>query len=139
MLKAPRQYDPCAQWKKELRLLLAEHKPAEPYTGPVSLSLTFLFPYRKKHYRTGKHAGELKANAPTYHCSRPDLDNLEKLVMDAMAGVFFLDDSQVAEKRSWKGYARAGCTQITISKRGERADGPGVQNRRMGRAVRGEP
>ena len=37
----------------------------------------------------------LKGGAPKYRTSRPDIDNLFKFVLDALNGVFWIDDSQV--------------------------------------------
>lgn len=38
----------------------------------------------------------------TYHDRKPDLDNLEKSVLDAMTGVFFVDDSLVCDVHASK-------------------------------------
>lgn len=63
---------------------------------PVEMSVTFRFPYRSGDYRTGKHAGELKANAPTYVLGNKDLDNMLKPLKDGLKGVIYADDKQIA-------------------------------------------
>jgi crossover junction endodeoxyribonuclease RusA len=73
--------------KKELTLLLTEHKPEEPLTGPLFLSVTWLFPKGKAH----RH-GE-------WRVTRPDTDNLEKMLKDCMTHCgFWKDDAQVVRE-----------------------------------------
>lgn len=73
--------------KKELTLLLSEHRPKEPLTGPLSLSVTWFFPKGKSH----RH-GE-------WRVTRPDTDNLEKMLKDCMTHCgFWKDDAQVVRE-----------------------------------------
>jgi Holliday junction resolvase RusA-like endonuclease len=65
------------------------------FTGPVYLSLKFIFPRPKSHYGTGKNAATLKANAHEYHTTKPDLDKLVRCVKDALTGIVWVDDSVV--------------------------------------------
>lgn len=67
-----------------------------PVDGPVGISLDFTMPRPKGHYRTGKNAGELRGGAPFYHATKPDIDKLERCVFDALTGIAWKDDSQVA-------------------------------------------
>jgi Holliday junction resolvase RusA-like endonuclease len=54
------------------------------------------FPRPKSHYGTGRNAGKLKATAPTHNDGKPDRDNLDKAILDAMTGIGFMrDDKQV--------------------------------------------
>ena len=64
--------------------------------GPVSLSLAFVLPRPKNHYGTGKQSSVLKLSAPFWHTSKPDSDKLTRLVLDALTGITWKDDSQVA-------------------------------------------
>lgn len=64
--------------------------------GPVAISVTFYLPRLKGHYGTGKNAGTVKLSAPTYHTSKPDLDKLLRCVKDALTGIAWKDDAQVA-------------------------------------------
>ena len=77
---------------KEAKKLLIRHlmsnRPAVPIEGPVQLTVMWLFPRGKRH----KH-GE-------WRTTRPDTDNLEKLLKDCMTKVgFWKDDAQVVSER----------------------------------------
>lgn len=89
-----------AEWMERVRASFRAAFPlAEPITrqAPVEMSVTFRIARPKSHYRTGKNAELLRASAPVIHTQRPDLDNLLKGVKDALNGLAFADDSQVAE------------------------------------------
>lgn len=55
--------------------------------APIEARLEFFFPYRKRKYGGKK---------PVFHVSRPDLDNLEKAILDACNGIVYKDDAGVA-------------------------------------------
>lgn len=76
--------------------VMARNAGVTPIRGPVKLSMSFYFPRPKSHYRTGKNAHLLTDDAPAFHTSRPDGDKLTRCVWDALTGVAYLDDSQVA-------------------------------------------
>ena len=64
--------------------------------GAFEVKLTFFFRRPKSHYGKGGH---VKASAPVCHVSKPDADNLAKLVLDRITrgGQIWRDDSQVAK------------------------------------------
>jgi Holliday junction resolvase RusA-like endonuclease len=87
-------YDPPAvkEARNVLSAHLAVHKPDKPMAGPVSLRVLWLFPKGKSHKN-----GE-------WRTTKPDTDNLQKLLKDCMTRCgFWNDDAQVvrevAEKR----------------------------------------
>ena len=49
-----------------------------------------------------------------YHLKRPDVDNLLKLVCDALNGVAWKDDSDIASIFAVKGYSEHPRTEIEI-------------------------
>lgn len=49
-----------------------------------------------------------------WHISRPDLDNLDKGVKDALTGVCYRDDSQVALKHTSKAWASSDMISISV-------------------------
>lgn len=72
--------------------------------GPVEIRVTFHFARPKGHFRTGRNVGGVKRGAPHWHTSTPDLDKLCRAVGDALTGVVFADDRQVAAWRAEKVY-----------------------------------
>jgi crossover junction endodeoxyribonuclease RusA len=92
-------------WKASVIAAGAAHCPDAPLTGPISVCLTFYFPRPKSHFFTGKHAAVLRELAPNLHTTKPDSDNLAKVVLDAMtvAG-WWKDDSQVTPLLVVKSY-----------------------------------
>ena len=72
-----------------------------PLDGPVGLSIEFVFPRPKSHYRSN---GELKPLAPKYKDSKPDLDKLLRAVGDALTSVAVRDDARIATLATAKLY-----------------------------------
>ena len=82
-----RTYEPRAvkDARQLFRTALAPHRPSEPLCGPVSLTVRWYFPCGKTH-----HSGSWKA-------TRPDADNIQKLLQDEMTKAgFWADDSRIA-------------------------------------------
>lgn len=82
-------YDPAPvkAAKKLLTGSLISHRPDKPLQGPVSLNVVWLFPGGKAH----KH-GE-------WRVTKPDTDNLQKLLKDCMTKCgFWKDDAQVVRE-----------------------------------------
>lgn len=73
--------------RAKLMAYLAPHRPPGPLQGPLRLMVKWCF------MATGKHRnGE-------YRITKPDTDNLEKLLKDCMTDVgFWQDDCQVASE-----------------------------------------
>ena len=91
-------------WKTQIAVAARNKIPATPISGPVALEVEFFMPRPKGHFRTGKHAGQLKPAAPVHHTGKPDIDNAVKAVLDAMTLLGFWDDAKlvyrvVASKR----------------------------------------
>jgi Holliday junction resolvase RusA-like endonuclease len=100
--------DVADAWKRAVDLgiereLRAAAVPVDP-VGAFEVKLTFFFRRPKSHY--GK-AGHVKASAPVNHVSKPDADNLAKLVLDRITrgGRIWRDDSQVAKLKVEKFWA----------------------------------
>jgi len=74
----------------------------------VTIAATFGRP--KSH----RNKGGLKTTAPLL--PREDVDNLAKAVLDALTGVAWHDDKQVASLHIVKSYGTAGATEVTIAK-----------------------
>ena len=84
-----------------------------PLTGPLVLTAVFYFPRPKSHYRTGKHAGQLRSDAPSWHSIKPDGDKLVRAIGDALTGIVARDDSQFAIGR-WQKLYGSPRAEVTI-------------------------
>ena len=109
-------YDPSAKDKRGLREVVQAQAPEKPLLGPLRVDCFFFFAYRKGDYGSGKNAGVLKDSAPTWKDTGKDRDNCDKLVLDAITGIFFLNDSQVCDGRIIKQYSENPRTEIYITK-----------------------
>lgn len=90
----PRFYEPerLKDARRILMLSLAPHKPVEPLGGPLALTVRWQF------FRRRGRAG--------WKVTRPDLDNMQKLLKDCMTDAgFWHDDAQVARETAEKVWA----------------------------------
>ena len=97
-------YDPSSKDKKEFRRQCVKHAPIEPIESATSIEVEFCFERPKSHYGTGKNANKLKPSAPEFHTRKPDADNCLKACMDALNGLFWVDDSVIDEvvmRKKW--------------------------------------
>jgi Holliday junction resolvase RusA-like endonuclease len=86
-------------WKAAIAVAAKPFLPSEPLVGPVELHIDFYMP-RPKSHSTKKG---LRPAAPNWHTQKPDIDNLEKAVMDALTQIgMWSDDSQVCVKQTTK-------------------------------------
>ena len=78
----------------------------------LSVTMHFVFPRPKSHFRTGKYSDLIKDSAPVTHTSKPDLDNAVKLVCDALGTpkhpLIYSDDACVVSIVSSKRWAKQG-------------------------------
>lgn len=81
---------PVTAFKATVRMAAAEAYQGPPLDGPLMLVLTCVMP------RPGK-LKKKSDNPPYYATTKPDLDNLMKSVADALSGLLYRDDKQIAE------------------------------------------
>jgi crossover junction endodeoxyribonuclease RusA len=75
--------------------------------GPLRVRVVFVFPRPAGHYlpaNSKRPVRELRSDAPIYHTSKPDVDKLQRALLDALKLVVWHDDSQVADVRARKVY-----------------------------------
>lgn len=90
-------------WKEAITAALLPLRPAEKWNGPVSLELVFYFSRTQDLLRASAPAGVIR------QAVKPDIDNVEKAVMDAMTRCeIWADDSRVSDKASRKRYHAKG-------------------------------
>ncbi len=112
-----RVFDPgtAEGWKGRIAMEAVGYRPESPHLGAVSIELTFRMPRPKSHFGTGKNNGKLKDSSPFKHLSKPDIDNLEKAVLDELTMLgFWRDDSQITDMASRKRYTK-GKSGVDIS------------------------
>ena len=89
---------PVKRAKKLLTDSLMLHRPEAPLQGALELKTTWLFPKGKSH-----KAGE-------WRITRPDTDNLQKLLKDCMTRCgYWKDDAQVVRETVEKKWADEPC------------------------------
>lgn len=97
---------------KVLECYLADWRGLDPIVGPVSINIIAAFAVPPSWSRKKREAAD-------YHVSRPDADNVQKLVLDALNGVAFIDDSQVCELHMTKRYEANECIRVRIEALGQ--------------------
>ena len=74
--------------KSKFIAYLSKHKPAQPYTSAVQLVVKWCFPIKDKKHLNGD-----------YKITKPDTDNLQKLLKDCMTKLgFWKDDALVCSE-----------------------------------------
>lgn len=97
-------------WRAVVALAARSAYRETPDTGPLSLRLMFFMPRPKSHYRSN---GELKPNAPYLHVKKPDTTKLIRSTEDALTGIVWQDDSQIAHQQADKVYGESpGCRVV---------------------------
>lgn len=81
--------------------------PCWPLTEPIKVEVTFLLTRPAGQYGTGRNAHVLKPGSPMYPTKQPDLDKLQRAILDGLtdAGVW-VDDAQVVTITANKRFAR---------------------------------
>ena len=74
----------------------------EPKEGPVALLVRAYFPASKLH----------PEGYP--HLTKPDADNIQKIIADALNGVAYFDDGQVYLSQCTKRYAREPRVEVDV-------------------------
>jgi Holliday junction resolvase RusA-like endonuclease len=65
--------------------------------GAVKVTVNFVIQRPKNHYGTGKNSNILKHSAPKmFHTQKPDAAKLYRSTEDALTGILWKDDCQVA-------------------------------------------
>lgn len=109
-----RVFDPgtADAWKADVVLSAREHRPDEPLEGPVRVAIDFYLRRPKRLMRKRDPDGTI------WCTSKPDRDNLDKAVLDALtADGWFRDDCQVVAgevRKFYHGKAEAPGAMITV-------------------------
>jgi Holliday junction resolvase RusA-like endonuclease len=109
---------PVNEYKAGIRMAVGDKYHGALLSGAVRVNCEFVFERPKGHFRTGKHSNMLRENAPYWHTKKPDRDNCDKAVLDALKGVLLADDACVCSGALTKRYAYLGeqpHTEITVT------------------------
>ena len=91
-----------------------EKSGAKKLKGAISANIICYFPIPKsvsKKKREAMHG--------TFYTKKPDCDNIAKIILDALNGIAYDDDSQVASLRVWKVYdAEETMVEVTLFENG---------------------
>ncbi len=98
------KYDPTAAYKAQIATIVSLQRPKLIEAGPIKVRLSFHM--KRPQKLTSGYA---------YHVKRPDIDNLTKCVLDALNGILWKDDSQVAVLEACKSYVTEPMTVITVT------------------------
>lgn len=88
-----------------------EFAPHTPLAGPLRLTVSAWFAIPESYSK--KRLQELQYNNYA-HTTKPDLDNIVKLVKDSLNGVFWLDDKQIYAVMATKSYATEGFVGYSV-------------------------
>ena len=97
----PRAYNPSSKDEEMVRWQMKPYAPNEPLRGPVEVRYSFFMRVPKS--TSGVQRRQM-LNRKIYHIKKPDLDNLEYLITNAMKGIIYHDDSQIVRKFAEKFY-----------------------------------
>lgn len=113
-------YDAQAKLKEGYRWQIKSQFREDPLPIPLSISLTFFMPIPKSLSSLKKRQ---MANGVIAHIKRPDIDNLQKFVLDCLNKIVFEDDSQVCEIFAKKIYSSQPGTLIRLVALADKKEG----------------
>lgn len=114
-------------WRQEVSQAGANAMNGAPLLlGALEVGMTFIRPRPKGHYGTGRNAGVLRTSAPVWPTTKPDVLKLARLVEDALTGVVWRDDAQIAVEMLFKTYGEPERVEIHVRELGIESFGQGV-------------
>lgn len=99
-------YNPQKALQTRMKAILRQQMKGARLTGAVLVEIDFYFLRPRTHFQADGHGNLVrKPDRPVNCLICRDIDNLAKLVLDAMNGIAFDDDRQVVEARLRKRYS----------------------------------
>ena len=103
-----RTNSPIGAWRGSIAAAASEAMGQTPaWIGPVMVTAWFVFPRPASHYLPANRKRPeplLRLDAPRFVVVKPDLDKLQRALLDGITNVVVRDDSQVAGIQAWKVY-----------------------------------
>ena len=81
---------PVNAFKASIRLAASQVYQGPPLEGPLSVTLTFIFP------RPASMQWKKQPQPRAWHMKRPDAENVIKAFLDSLTGTIWRDDAQVS-------------------------------------------
>lgn len=107
-----RSYNPRGKEKEYVQWQAkAQYNRNFPITGPIRIDVSYHMPMPSG---TSKVRRLQMLNGRIHHIKKPDVDNLNKFLCDALKKIVFEDDSQVVEICARKLYGENGKTIIRV-------------------------
>jgi Holliday junction resolvase RusA-like endonuclease len=87
----------------------------KPEEEPIKLNINFFLERPAIHYKANLRTRPMKDSAPFFHTKKPDLLKLTRSTEDALTGLIWRDDSQIAQELLDKRYSNDGFFGAKIS------------------------
>lgn len=101
----PRMYTPdngIVKWKRSIQFIARQNWHGRAMPDAFYVGLEIVFP------RPKSMIWKTKPMPTVWHIKKPDRDNLDKAVLDALTGIFWIDDCQACDGRIKKRIAGGG-------------------------------
>ena len=96
-----------------VKMCALQQRKGELIKGPVALHITAVFGIPKS-WSKKKLAQFAAGETVDYVTKKPDIDNIQKIIADALNGVVWVDDSQVVDSYSAKRYGHTPCVIVRV-------------------------
>ncbi len=83
-------------------------------TGPLRVEFIFHRVRPAGHFGSGKNSAIVKASAPAWPTTKPDLLKCSRGVEDAMKGIVYADDSQIVLESLEKRWGETACCVVKV-------------------------
>ncbi len=104
---------------------LRKHVPPERLTGPIQITIQFVYPWRGSDLQGKRKADLAKLIGWDWHTERPDMSNVVKGVIDRMTQLgYWKDDGQICDERYIKKRGERPSVSIFIRQLTLRVDDP---------------
>ena len=97
--------DKTAAWELKIQAAAMEVRPEKLWDEPLRMTTEYILQRPKSKPKRVQHPA-----------TKPDLDNLDKSVKDALEGLIYTNDSRIVESRYCKRYGEPERVEITISR-----------------------
>lgn len=102
-------------WKVTVSWVAKDAFDGEIIDVPLDVEMDFVVQRPASHYGTGKNSWSVRASAPRFPASKPDVLKLARGVEDALTGVIWTDDALIVNERISKRYGDEPGVRVRIT------------------------